>query len=85
MTQQQQHQQQQQIAAAAASQNVKIFVALYDYDARTAEDLSFKKVIPRGIFDARLKMRDYLMRDYKIIYKTSISLTPWPCPLPRGG
>ena len=44
LTQQQQHQQQQQIAAAAASQNVKIFVALYDYDARTAEDLSFKKV-----------------------------------------
>ena len=29
--------------AVAANQNVKIFVALYDYDARTAEDLSFKK------------------------------------------
>ena len=29
--------------AVAANQNVKIFVALYDYDARRAEDLSFKK------------------------------------------
>jgi len=27
----------------AVNQNLKIFVALYDYDARTAEDLSFKK------------------------------------------
>ena len=41
--QQQQQQQQQQQLAVAANQNVKIFVALYDYDARTAEDLSFKK------------------------------------------
>merc|ERR1719431_2509423 len=35
--------QQQQQLAVANNQNVKIFVALYDYDARTAEDLSFKK------------------------------------------
>ena len=36
-------QQQQQQLAVVNNQNVKIFVALYDYDARTAEDLSFKK------------------------------------------
>lgn len=30
-------------SSEAASSSVKIFVSLYDYDARTAEDLSFKK------------------------------------------
>lgn len=30
-------------ASEASSSTVKIFVSLYDYDARTAEDLSFKK------------------------------------------
>lgn len=29
--------------AAGTSSNAKIFVALYDYDARTDEDLSFRK------------------------------------------
>ena len=30
-------------ASAAAAGNARIFVALYDYDARTDEDLSFRK------------------------------------------
>ena len=33
------------LLAAATDEDPQLFVALYDYDARTDEDLSFKKVM----------------------------------------
>lgn len=58
------------------SANTKIFVALYDYDARTDEDLSFRKGEHLEILnDTQVKMEHWIIFSFSIHLSKSIRLT----------